>query len=86
MSADDIEETVRSDPRGDDEWMEYMLDGYASCNGLTIDDLQRALIGGGLFVGKCELLANAFHLDEAVQHYPLSSLGISGVKLLAARR
>ena len=56
---------------------------YHSLNRLTIDDLQRALITGGLRVSKLEILSDPVHIPRELSHHPLSALGISGVKLLA---
>jgi SAM-dependent methyltransferase len=61
-------------------------DEYRSLNRLTIDDLQRALMAGGLMPTKLELMAETVHIPKELSRYPLSSLGISGVKLLAVPR
>jgi SAM-dependent methyltransferase len=80
----EIEETVRlkagTDPTrsADDE--------YRSLNRIAIDDLQRAMLGGGLAITKLELLTETVHLDPELAMHPLSALGISGVKLLAVPR
>ncbi len=59
------------------------VEEYRSLNRLTVDDLQRALIIGGLRVSKLEILSDPVHIPRELSHYPLSALGISGVKLLA---
>jgi len=61
-------------------------DEYRSLNRLTIDDLQRAMLAGGLLITKLELLTEAVHLPPEAALRPLSGLGISGVKLLATPR
>ena len=58
-------------------------DEYRSLNRLTIDDLQRAMLAGGLAVTKLELLTETVHIPPRLSMHPLSALGISGVKLLA---
>lgn len=62
------------------------LEEYRSLNRLTIDDLQRAMLAGGLVIKKFELLTGAVHLPPELALRPLSSLGIAGVKLLAVPR
>ena len=62
---------------------EAMSDLYLSCNRITVDDLQAALLAAGFQIGKVELMHNAIHVPPELSRIPLSSLAISGVKLLA---
>ena len=62
---------------------EAMSDLYLSCNRITVDDLHGALLSAGFQIGKVELMHNAIHVPPELSHIPLSSLAISGVKLLA---
>lgn len=64
---------------------ETMLDEFAALNRITLDDLGEALLASGLGVRKLELYAEATHVPSAALRHPLSSLGISGVKLLATQ-
>ncbi len=61
-------------------------DEYLSLNRLTVDDLQRAMLAGGMLITKLELMTETVHLPPKTRLRPLSSLGISGVKLLAVPR
>lgn len=58
-------------------------DEFRSLNRLTLDDLQNAMLFGGLRVSKIEVITGAVHLPLDLAHLPLSSTAISGVKLLA---
>jgi SAM-dependent methyltransferase len=64
-------------------WHEYMYEAFETLNGITVDDLQRALREAGFRICKAELYTNATHLPAESQDTPLSALLISGVKLLA---
>jgi SAM-dependent methyltransferase len=79
----DIEAIVRADPGPEPEWAEYLLAEFRSCNRITLDGLQTALLAGGFRIGKLELLTQAVHVPPGLTRYPLSQLGIAGVKLLA---
>jgi SAM-dependent methyltransferase len=79
----EIEAQVRARPGADREWAEQMLDGYRSCNRVTLDGLHAALRASRFRVSKLELLTEAFHVPPALSDLPLSLLGVSGVKLLA---
>lgn len=56
-----------------------------SCNRITVDDLQLALLDAGFYIAKVALQADTFHVRAELQRVPLSRLGISGVQLLAVR-
>jgi SAM-dependent methyltransferase len=83
-SSTEVEDAVRSDPGPDPEWAEALIAQFHSCNRLTLDDLQRALHAAGFAVRKLELLSETLHLPPGLERYPLSLLGVSGVKLLAS--
>jgi SAM-dependent methyltransferase len=79
---DSIERAVR-ERAGDPEWAEYMLREFRELNRITLDGLQLALQSAGLAVRKLELLSNPVHIPPEALRFPLSALGIAGVKLLA---
>jgi SAM-dependent methyltransferase len=79
----DIETAVRENPGSDPEWGEYLLAEFRSCNRITLDGLQTALLAAGFRISKLELLTQAVHVPPGLTRYPLSQLGIAGVKLLA---
>lgn len=80
----DIEAAVRENPGPDPEWSNHLLAEFRSCNRITLDGLQTALLAAGFRIGKLELLTQAVHVPSGLARYPLSQLGIAGVKLLAA--
>jgi SAM-dependent methyltransferase len=67
---------------GSEELAQSMFDLYRSCNRVTVDDLQTAIVDAGLYLAKVELQTGAFHVSPALQRVPISRLAISGVKLL----
>jgi SAM-dependent methyltransferase len=81
---DELEADVRSDPGPDPEWSEVLIEQFRSCNRLTLDGLQRALYIAGFGIHKLELMSEAVHLPAGLERYPLSLVGVSGVKLLAS--
>jgi hypothetical protein len=85
-SQEEIEAAVRADPGPEPDWAERLLDEARSCNRITLDGLQGALLEAGFSVGKLELLTEPVHLPAGLERVPLSLLGISGVKLLASPR
>ena len=56
---------------------------YRELNGMSLDGLQRAILGAGMYVTKLELLSHPIHLTPELNRWPLSDLAIAGVKLLA---
>jgi SAM-dependent methyltransferase len=82
-SRQELIDEVRVNPGPDPEWAERLVDEFLSCNGLSLEALQRAMIGAGFTIRKVELLTEPFHVPEELSDYPLPLLGISGVKLLA---
>jgi ubiquinone/menaquinone biosynthesis C-methylase UbiE len=84
---DEIEQVLRSDPGPlGPGWAEEQLHIYRTLNRLTLDDLQRAIVRGGLRIIRVELITNRFHVPLELAHLPLSDLSIGGVKLLAQPR
>lgn len=77
-------ETVTANPGPDPDWAESLLWVYPRLNRITLDDLQRSLLAGGFAVSKVELMTGITNLPmEVATRYPLSWLGIAGVKLMA---
>ena len=68
---------------GSPELAEAMLDLYASCNRLTLDDLGSALIETSFYISKIEIDRAAVHIPPELQRTPLSLLTTAGVKLAA---
>ncbi len=83
--ADEIRSCIQG-RRGTDATRGDALEEFESLNRITLDDLQRALLGAGLTVTKLELISRAAHIPLEASHIPLSALGIGGVKLLAVAR
>jgi SAM-dependent methyltransferase len=79
----EIEEHVRMNPGPDPEWAERLLAEFRSCNRITLDGLQSALLVAGFRVSKLELLTGGTHIPSSLSRFPLSQLGVAGVKLLA---
>lgn len=81
-----VEEDVRGRANTNRGWLEYMLREFGTLNRITVDELQQSLLAGGFCVSKFELMSNAVHVPPDLSRYPLSNLGISGIKLLASPR
>jgi hypothetical protein len=82
-ATNEVTEFVASGRRSP-EWTEYMLNEFRHLNRLTVDELQNSLLAAGLAVRKLELLTSPVHIPHELMRFPLSTLGISGVKLLAS--
>jgi SAM-dependent methyltransferase len=65
------------------EWPKYMFDEFRHLNRITVDELQRAVLAAGLSVRRFELETGSVHVTDELARYPLSQLGITGIKLLA---
>jgi ubiquinone/menaquinone biosynthesis C-methylase UbiE len=84
LEDEEIAARMRASTMHTPEFTEYMLDAYRNTlNGLDLDDLQRCLLAAGFTITKVELYSEPTHIPARLQHYPLSRLMISGVKLLA---
>jgi len=79
----DIEAAVRSAALHPPELMDEFIEVYRTLNRITLDDLQRALLGGGLCVTKVELISETVRIPPELFRRSLSHLAVSGVKLLA---
>ena len=80
---DAVEAGVRADLAHDAEWAAARIEESRELNRVTLDELQRALMAGGFYVSKLELVTNAFHLPRALARYPLSMVAIGGALLIA---
>jgi len=78
-----IEASVRANPGPDPEWAERLIAEFRSCNRITLDGLQTALLAADFRISKLELITGGVHIPPALSRFPLSQLGVSGVKLLA---
>ncbi|MGD0449082.1 MAG: hypothetical protein ABSB36_10845, partial [Candidatus Dormibacteria bacterium] len=82
--AASIESVAHSTPIADQPvTAERLLQG--TLNRITLDELQRCLMVAGFVVTKLQILTETVHIPPKLARYPLSLLGISGVKLLAVR-
>ena len=68
---------------GSDEWSQYMLSEYKTLNRVTLDELGEAVRAAGFTVRELELIAHRSRVPSGLDEFPLSALGIGGVKLLA---
>ena len=81
---DEIEARVTENRIGaDPAWCQVMLREFRSLNRITIDELQSALLAGGLVVRKAELYTSIVDVPDELAHYRLADLAVSGIKLLA---
>ena len=62
-----------------------MFDLYGSCNRISIDELQMAVVDAGLFLCKVEVGSSTFHVPRELQRTPLSKLAPAGIKIMAKR-
>lgn len=85
-SPEELIQGVRDSPGPEPDWAEVLIEQFKSCNRITLDQLQQSLYATRFSINKLELLSEAVHLPVGVERYPLSLLGISGVKLLASAR
>jgi ubiquinone/menaquinone biosynthesis C-methylase UbiE len=83
---DRVADDIRGRGTGDRQWIDYMLAEFGTLNRITVDELQQSILAAGFWIPKFELLSNPVHLRPELGRYPLSELGITGVKLLAAPR
>lgn len=82
----EIFEAMGADDKGNSGFTEYMIDEIKHLNRITVDELQRSMLAAGLWVTKFELLSQTAHIPPELARFPLSQLGIGGVKLLAVAR
>jgi SAM-dependent methyltransferase len=81
--ATEIEAAMGASERHPREWAEYMLGEFRELNKVTLDDLHDALRTAGFSVRQLELMSHRTHIPPGLDRFPLSALGIAGVKLLA---
>jgi SAM-dependent methyltransferase len=79
----EILRTVRA--AGPPEMATEMLEVYRTLNGITADELQLALWRAGFRIVKVALDSESVHIPDEAAHLPLSSVAISGIKLLAIK-
>jgi SAM-dependent methyltransferase len=70
---------------GPPEMATEMLEVYRTLNGITADGLQLALWRAGFRIVKVALDSESVHIPDEAAHLPLSSVAISGIKLLAVK-
>jgi SAM-dependent methyltransferase len=81
---EEIEARVTENQIGaDPAWCARMLHEYRSLNRITIDELQGALLAGGLVIRKAELYTSVIDIPHELAHHRLADLAVSGIKLLA---
>jgi SAM-dependent methyltransferase len=80
---DEIRSGMAVDSPDAGSWPRYMFGEFRHLNRITVDELQRALLAAGLSIRKFELLTGPVNVTDELARYPLSQLGIAGVKLLA---
>ena len=83
LDDNQIRERLLSDTETDREWTEMMIDEYSSLNKITFEQLQSDMREAGFRVARLEILSHTVQLPKDVDDWPLSAVGISGVKLLA---
>ena len=83
QSLEEIEAGVRAGGRHGEAWAEYMLAEYRTLNQVTIDELGDAVRAAGFSVRELELITHRSTVPAGLDEFPLSVLGVGGVKLLA---
>src|SRR5829696_5758340 len=83
QSVGEVEAAMRAADRHPPEWTEYMLSEFKTLNRVTVDDLGDSLREAGFSVRRLELIAHRTQVPPGLDAFPLSVLGIAGVKLLA---
>ena len=81
-----VDREVRAHPDKGPAWIDNLLSAFQELNRVTVDDLQRALLLAGFSVTRLELETETVHIPPELAHLPISTLAISGVKLLALPR
>lgn len=82
-SDGEIVERLGDDVDCDRAWAEMKTDAYLTLNRVTLDELQSDMREAGFSVKRLELLSHTVQLPNGADEWPLSALGIGGVKLLA---
>jgi SAM-dependent methyltransferase len=68
---------------GSDTWAQYMLSEYRTLNKVTVDELGDAIRAAGFSIRELELMSHRSRVPAGLDEFPLSTLGVGGVKLLA---
>lgn len=82
----DIVAKLHESNRHSAEWTAYMAREFEHLNRITPDELQRSLLAAGFNVRRIELMTAPFQLTPALERYPWTDLGITGIKLIASPR
>lgn len=83
QGGEEIEVAVRAGDRHGADWSEYMLREYGTLNRVTVDELGEAVRSAGFSIRELELMGQRSSVPAGLDEFPLSVLGISGIKLLA---
>ena len=83
QSVEEVEAGVRASERHHEVWAEYMLDEFRTLNKVTVDELGEAVRGAGFSIRELVLIGHRSRVPAGLDEYPLSVLGVGGVKLLA---
>jgi|SRR5829696_1914910 len=83
QSVEEIEAGVRASDAHPEVWAEYMLSEYRTLNQVTLDELGEAVRAAGFSVRELEVFGHRSRVPAGLDEYPLSVLGVGGVKLLA---
>jgi SAM-dependent methyltransferase len=85
LQSEELESQLR-ERTGDAALTGRMLDLFASCNQVTLDELGSALVAAGFYISKVHTDGSTIHVPPELQAMPLSLLTTSGVKLVAVNR
>ena len=83
QTDEEIEAGVRASDLHPEEWAEYMLSEYRTLNQVTLDELGDAIRQAGFSIRELELIGQRTAVPSGLDEFPLSLLGVGGVKLLA---
>ena len=83
QTDEEIEAGVRAGDLHPGEWAEYMLSEYRTLNKVTVDELGDAVRAAGFSVRELELISHRSDVPAGLDEFPLSVLGVGGVKLRA---
>jgi ubiquinone/menaquinone biosynthesis C-methylase UbiE len=86
QDPDAIVTEMRASGRHNSEWTEYMITEFQHLNRITINELQRDVVGAGFDVSAVELITAPMELRPELAVYAWTDLAIGGIKLLARPR
>ena len=78
-----VEQEVADDLAAEPDWAQARIEESRTLNRINLDDLHRALLAGGFYISKLEVMTNPFHVPRELARHSLSSLAIGGAKLVA---